>query len=602
MAPLIKDTLETTPSASEPAQPVREKAPSAPLRADALSLEVRVKVHGSKVTEVGRGLPPRTEPFEEQSSTMIVFPQGGVLRLVAPVAAGQMLVVTNLKSGKDAICRVVKVRSNGALQSYVEIEFTARQPGYWGVNFPGDPVSSSSRPASAAQPSAAAPIPPSAAPALNSAPVPVPPVSPVKPAANPSAFAPIGSQEKIQPSASAISRPPVPIAPSPVAAPPPPLAPEPPLDEAKLTAAIGVLPQPDSKNAASSISLEDLIGDAIASAKSDSVASSLATAAMSHASPASTPNADASSLLSAPEGNFAASPGQASESLATEELFASAAAPSTRNWLLFAACVVAAFVAAAGGFFYLHSHSAPHSVQTVAAAPRPAAGSPLSAPSDSSVTGIPVTREAVSSLDLASPSSPQPAAVSTTAHASGRVPVSSSVASSAISAPAAAPPPAKPAVTTEMVTETLNAHPVAPSHSAAVDAEAPSVTSSTSGDSSAALPGAISAPSSISIPTPRLEPDGPVKVGGKVTAPRLISSRSPVYPQPAVLMNVQGDVVIQATVDKQGAISQARVVSGPALLRQAALDAFRRWKYAPSTLDGQPIDANIVVTLHFQHQ
>ena len=71
---------------------------------------------------------------------MIVFPQGGVLRMSTPVTAGQMMVVTNLKIGHDAICRVVKVRAYAQSQSYVEIEFTNRQQGYWGVQFAGEDV------------------------------------------------------------------------------------------------------------------------------------------------------------------------------------------------------------------------------------------------------------------------------------------------------------------------------------------------------------------------------------------------------------------------------------------------------------------------------
>ena len=142
MTPL-KDTLEaaapvaeaTTTQVSE-----RPKSDTGQLRADAVSLDVPVKVHGSRVTEVIRGITPHTEPFEEQTSTMIVFPQGGVLRMSTGVAAGQMVVLTNLKSGHDAICRVVKVRAYAQTQSYVELEFTNRQPGYWGVHFASDGV------------------------------------------------------------------------------------------------------------------------------------------------------------------------------------------------------------------------------------------------------------------------------------------------------------------------------------------------------------------------------------------------------------------------------------------------------------------------------
>jgi hypothetical protein len=108
------------------------------LRADALSLEVPVKVHGSRVTEVARGAAPHTEPFEEETGTMIVFPHGGVLRMSTAVTASQMLVVTNLKTRQDAICRVVKVRTFSNMQGYVEVEFTHQQPGYWGVHFPSE--------------------------------------------------------------------------------------------------------------------------------------------------------------------------------------------------------------------------------------------------------------------------------------------------------------------------------------------------------------------------------------------------------------------------------------------------------------------------------
>src|SRR5579864_7112698 len=69
---------------------------------------------------------------------MIVFPQGGVVKMATAVVGGQMVVVTNLKSGHDAICRIVKVRPYAEKHCYVEIEFTHRQPGYWGVQFASD--------------------------------------------------------------------------------------------------------------------------------------------------------------------------------------------------------------------------------------------------------------------------------------------------------------------------------------------------------------------------------------------------------------------------------------------------------------------------------
>src|SRR5580658_11141389 len=142
MAPLTKEPEVLTPAAdataSRPgAQTAKPAAPAAPgVRADAVSVEVQVRVYGSRITQVPGQAEPNSEPFEEQTSTMIVFPQGAVIRMSTAVNVGQMLVVTNLKSRQDAICRVVKVRTFSNLQGYVEVEFTHKQPGYWNVYFP----------------------------------------------------------------------------------------------------------------------------------------------------------------------------------------------------------------------------------------------------------------------------------------------------------------------------------------------------------------------------------------------------------------------------------------------------------------------------------
>ena len=140
MAPLTKDSIDApSPVGSSPvSQTGTQSKPTSALRAYALSLEVAVKVHGSRVIEVARGTAPRTEPFEEQTVTMIVFPQGAVLRMTSAVNVSQMLVLTNIKTKQDSICRVLKVRPNANQGSYVEVEFTHRQPGYWGVQFPSE--------------------------------------------------------------------------------------------------------------------------------------------------------------------------------------------------------------------------------------------------------------------------------------------------------------------------------------------------------------------------------------------------------------------------------------------------------------------------------
>src|SRR5690242_20010213 len=136
---LSKEAVEAASPVVKTGAPAAQSKPDLnKLRADAVSLDVPVRVHGSRVTEVVRGVTPHTEPFEEEASTMIVFPHGGVVRMATTVGVGQMLVLTNLRTSQDAICRVVKVRAYSNSQAYVEVEFTHRQVGYRGVHLPAD--------------------------------------------------------------------------------------------------------------------------------------------------------------------------------------------------------------------------------------------------------------------------------------------------------------------------------------------------------------------------------------------------------------------------------------------------------------------------------
>jgi periplasmic protein TonB len=64
-------------------------------------------------------------------------------------------------------------------------------------------------------------------------------------------------------------------------------------------------------------------------------------------------------------------------------------------------------------------------------------------------------------------------------------------------------------------------------------------------------------------------------------------------------MGIEGNVVVSASIGPTGAVVAAKVISGPAMLRQAALDAVRNWKYQPATLNGQPVPVDISVTVQF---
>lgn len=90
-----------------------------------------------------------------------------------------------------------------------------------------------------------------------------------------------------------------------------------------------------------------------------------------------------------------------------------------------------------------------------------------------------------------------------------------------------------------------------------------------------------------------------IHVGGQVRPPVRIKEVAPVYPAIAQSARVQGDVVIEATIDEEGKVADARVVKSVPLLDQAALDAVRQWEYQPSLLNGVPTAVVMTVTVKF---
>jgi protein TonB len=104
-------------------------------------------------------------------------------------------------------------------------------------------------------------------------------------------------------------------------------------------------------------------------------------------------------------------------------------------------------------------------------------------------------------------------------------------------------------------------------------------------------------------PAPKVvHPDskGPVSVASTVAAGLLIRKVIPQYPQLAKTMHVEGTVALAATISKAGTIVNLRVVSGPPMLQQAALDAVSDWRYRPYLLNGQPVDVETTINVVFK--
>ena len=92
---------------------------------------------------------------------------------------------------------------------------------------------------------------------------------------------------------------------------------------------------------------------------------------------------------------------------------------------------------------------------------------------------------------------------------------------------------------------------------------------------------------------------GPLRIGGQVKAPTRVKYVAPIYPEGARAANVSGIVIIEATVGKDGSVTEAHVIRSIAQLDQAALDAVKQWKYTPTTLNGAPVPVIMTVTVNF---
>jgi TonB family protein len=616
MAPSTRETIENRSSAaasavqqtSTPAKPT-----SGSLRSDAVSLEIPIKIHGSRVTAVIRGVTPQTEPFEEQTATMIVFPQGGVLRMITAVNVGQMLVLTNLKSRQDAICRVVKVRSFPNMQSYVEVEFTQPQPKYWGVYFPSEGGATkrdlSPRPSppdaakqvspeglNASVPAQKTPAPkPRETPSLATevsasrsvaAPAPAP-----KPA---SPFVSIGTQEKIQPAAAGMSevsspptsekqtyaphRPTDDVAGLPVASPTD--AGSSPLRDASEVVerfALSGTDEPPPKHATLGVE---------AIANTDAIFASLESEAL--------PSDNAARKLGSFGARLDAAVSRSSTSLA---------APG-QNWMLIAACIAVLFGAVVAGVWYFRSRSGASGTGAVSPAISSALQSTESPTAETPASSVPLP----SAVEPSSPPPSVPSDLSRKPHATAAAETSPAAgphtAQGEDSGPserksATADSPSLPEADKGVFASDMKAHPLSSARSLDPRNQAPALDVANSVNEPAHLP-AIVSPNVALPPPPAATPGVPVSSGARPKEPQLIFSVLPLYPEVAKQARVQGDVIINAYINKNGNVARMDVISGPSMLRQAALDALRKWKYRPSQLNGQPIEGDLLVKIKFR--
>jgi protein TonB len=90
-----------------------------------------------------------------------------------------------------------------------------------------------------------------------------------------------------------------------------------------------------------------------------------------------------------------------------------------------------------------------------------------------------------------------------------------------------------------------------------------------------------------------------LSVSSGVMAGNLLDKTLPEYPAIARAARIQGTVVLQATIAKDGTIQNLRVISGPPMLQQAAMNAVRSWRYKPYLLNGEPVEVETTINVVF---
>ena len=90
------------------------------------------------------------------------------------------------------------------------------------------------------------------------------------------------------------------------------------------------------------------------------------------------------------------------------------------------------------------------------------------------------------------------------------------------------------------------------------------------------------------------------RVSGGVMEGMLVHRVLPVYPAMARATHTPGRVELQATISRIGTIQNLRVVSGPQLLIQAAIDAVTQWRYRPYLLNGEPVEVETTINVDFR--
>jgi periplasmic protein TonB len=105
--------------------------------------------------------------------------------------------------------------------------------------------------------------------------------------------------------------------------------------------------------------------------------------------------------------------------------------------------------------------------------------------------------------------------------------------------------------------------------------------------------------SSTPVAVPKVATPQRVRVSQGVSQGLLIKKIQPAYPPLARQARIQGQVLLQAEISKDGTIQNLRLISGHPMLAPAAIEAVKQWRYKPYYLNGEPVEVETQITVIF---